>query len=113
MGLIPVTVRLRPEIAALAPSGERRMGANPHANGGLLLRALRLPAFQDFAVEVKSPGATTAEATRVQGRYLAAVMGENLKSRNFRRGQQIPDLQEHVMGLRIRLPCRIRSVRRA
>jgi len=76
--------RLRPEIAALAPSGERRMGTNPHANGGLVLRDLRLPAFQDFAVDVPSPGAATVEATRVQGRYVAAVMRENLPSRNFR-----------------------------
>ncbi len=60
------------------------MGTNPHANGGLVLRDLRLPAFQDFAVEVPSPGATTVEATRVQGRYVAAVMRENLPSRNFR-----------------------------
>jgi xylulose-5-phosphate/fructose-6-phosphate phosphoketolase len=76
--------RLRAEIAALAPSGERRMGANPHANGGRLLRDLRLPAFQGFAVKVPSPGAVTAEATREQGRFLAAVMRENLAARNFR-----------------------------
>jgi xylulose-5-phosphate/fructose-6-phosphate phosphoketolase len=76
--------RLRSELAALAPSGERRMGANPHANGGLRLRALRLPAFQDFAVAVPAPGAVSAEATRAQGRYLAEVMRENLWARNFR-----------------------------
>jgi xylulose-5-phosphate/fructose-6-phosphate phosphoketolase len=76
--------RLRPELAALAPAGDRRMGANPHANGGRLLRDLRLPAFQDFAVAVPSPGAVTAEATRVQGGYLASVMRENLPARNFR-----------------------------
>jgi xylulose-5-phosphate/fructose-6-phosphate phosphoketolase len=76
--------RLRSELAALAPSGERRMGANPHANGGLRLRALRLPAFQDFAVAVPAPGAVSAEATRAQGRYLAEVMRENLSARNFR-----------------------------
>ncbi len=76
--------RLKPELAELAPAGDRRMGANPHANGGLLLRDLRLPAFQDFAVDVPSPGATTAESTRVQGRFLAEVMKRNLSSRNFR-----------------------------
>ncbi|MBX3024634.1 phosphoketolase family protein [bacterium] len=76
--------RLRPELAALAPKGERRMSANPHANGGLLLRDLRLPAFADYAVPVPSPGATTAEATRVQGAFLRDVMKLNLPSRNFR-----------------------------
>jgi xylulose-5-phosphate/fructose-6-phosphate phosphoketolase len=76
--------RLRPEIAALAPKGERRMGANPHANGGLVLKDLKLPAFQDFAVKVPSPGAVTAESTRVQGRYVADVMKRNLDARNFR-----------------------------
>jgi xylulose-5-phosphate/fructose-6-phosphate phosphoketolase len=76
--------RLRPAIAALAPAGDRRMGANPHANGGALLKDLKLPAFQDFAVAVPSPGATSAEATRVQGKYLAAVMKRNLEAKNFR-----------------------------
>jgi xylulose-5-phosphate/fructose-6-phosphate phosphoketolase len=76
--------RLRSELAALAPTGERRMGANPHANGGLLLRDLILPDFRDFAVRVPSPGAATGEATRVQGRYIAEVMKRNLESRNFR-----------------------------
>jgi xylulose-5-phosphate/fructose-6-phosphate phosphoketolase len=75
--------RLKPELAALAPEGERRMGANPHANGGLLLRNLNLPDFRNYAVAVPSPGAATAEATRVQGRYLRDVMRLNLKSRNF------------------------------
>ena len=59
--------RLRPELAALAPRGTRRMSANPHANGGLLLRDLRLPDFRDYAVEVPAPGAAVAEATRVHG----------------------------------------------
>jgi xylulose-5-phosphate/fructose-6-phosphate phosphoketolase len=76
--------RLRLELAELAPRGERRMSANPHANGGLLLRDLRLPDFRDYAVEVPSPGATDAEATRVQGRFLRDVMKLNLESRNFR-----------------------------
>ena len=73
-----------PEIAALAPRGERRMGANPHANGGLLLRELQLPDYRDYAVEVPSPGARDAEATRAMGRFLRDVMARNLESRNFR-----------------------------
>jgi xylulose-5-phosphate/fructose-6-phosphate phosphoketolase len=76
--------RLLPELAALAPTGEHRMGANPHGNGGLLLKDLRLPDFRDFAVDVPSPGATIAEATRVQGKFLAEVMRKNLDSSNFR-----------------------------
>jgi xylulose-5-phosphate/fructose-6-phosphate phosphoketolase len=76
--------RLHPGLAELAPTGDRRMGANPHANGGLLLKNLKLPAFQDFAVDIPSPGASTAEATRVQGRFLAQVMKQNLGARNFR-----------------------------
>ena len=76
--------RLVPELAALAPRGERRMSANPHANGGLLLKDLRLPDFRDHAVEVPSPGEATAEATRLQGRYLRDVMRLNLEQRNFR-----------------------------
>jgi xylulose-5-phosphate/fructose-6-phosphate phosphoketolase len=82
--LFDETGRFRDELAALAPKGERRMGANPHANGGLLLKELKLPAFQRFAVEVPTPGAATAEATRVQGKYLAEVMKQNLAARNFR-----------------------------
>jgi xylulose-5-phosphate/fructose-6-phosphate phosphoketolase len=76
--------RLRPELAELAPQGERRMSANPHANGGALLRDLRLPDFRDYAVDVKAPGAATAEATRVMGRYLRDVMALNREARNFR-----------------------------
>jgi xylulose-5-phosphate/fructose-6-phosphate phosphoketolase len=76
--------RLRPELAALAPIGERRMGANPHANGGVLLRDLHMPDFRDFAVAVAHPGAADAEATRVMGGFLREVMKRNLKSRNFR-----------------------------
>ena len=69
--------RLRPELAELAPNGVRRMGANPHANGGLLLRALKLPDFHDYAVKVPKPGAVTAEATRVQGQFIRDVMKLN------------------------------------
>jgi xylulose-5-phosphate/fructose-6-phosphate phosphoketolase len=73
-----------PELLALAPKGARRMSANPHANGGLLLRDLRLPDFRNSAVAVASPGAATAESTRVQGRFLRDVMRMNLDHRNFR-----------------------------
>lgn len=76
--------RLMPELAALAPSGNRRMGANPHANGGLLKRELKLPDFHDYAVAVPSPGATTAEATRVMGSFLRDVMAMSAETRNFR-----------------------------
>jgi xylulose-5-phosphate/fructose-6-phosphate phosphoketolase len=76
--------RLRPEIAALAPEGARRMGANPHANGGLLLKDLRLPDFRQYAVDVPQPGRVTAEATRVMGVFLRDVMTRNANQRNFR-----------------------------
>ncbi|NGP54439.1 phosphoketolase family protein [Thioalkalivibrio sp. XN8] len=76
--------RLVPELAALAPQGPRRMSANPHANGGLLLRDLRLPDFRDYAVEVPSPGATIAESARVMGTFLRDVMKRNLDHKNFR-----------------------------
>jgi xylulose-5-phosphate/fructose-6-phosphate phosphoketolase len=82
--LFDETGRLRAELSALAPTGDRRMGANPHANGGLLLKDLKLPAYQRFAVDVTAPGAATSEATRVQGKYLAEVMKRNLAARNFR-----------------------------
>src|ERR1700741_1933040 len=76
--------RLRAELAELAPQGARRMSANPHTNGGLLLRELRLPNFRDYAVDVTPPGAVTAESTRVMGRFLRDVMKLNMDSRNFR-----------------------------
>ena len=69
--------RLQPEIAALAPSGAKRMSANPHANGGLLLQDLKLPDFQSYAVDVPVPGAVDAEATRVQGQYIRDVIAKN------------------------------------
>ena len=75
---------LVPELAALAPTGDRRMGANPHANGGLLLKDLAMPAFRDYAVAVPAPGAVDAEATRVLGRMLRDVMRANADARNFR-----------------------------
>jgi xylulose-5-phosphate/fructose-6-phosphate phosphoketolase len=74
----------RPELAELAPEGPRRMGANPHANGGLLLRDLRLPDFHTYAVEVPTPGAADAEATRVQGTFIRDVFKLNADRRNFR-----------------------------
>ncbi len=76
--------RLRPELAALAPAGERRMSANPHANGGLLLRDLDMPDFQDYAVEVKEHGTTFSEATRVLGAFVRDVMARNEPHKNFR-----------------------------
>lgn len=82
--LFDETGGLRPELAALAPRGERRMGANPHANGGLLMKSLRLPEFRDYAVAVPYPGAVAAEATRVQGQFIRDVMKQNLATRNFR-----------------------------
>ena len=74
--------RLEPELAALAPRGERRMSANPHANGGELLRDLKLPDFRAYAVSVTKPGTTTSEATRVLGVYLRDVIRNN--PANFR-----------------------------
>lgn len=68
---------LRPDLRALAPSGTRRMSANPHANGGLLLRDLDLPDFADYAVTVESPATGTAEATRVLGTFLRDVIANN------------------------------------
>ncbi len=75
--LFDPTGRLIPELAALAPKGERRMSANPHANGGLLLRELRLPEFRHYAVTVPKPGAVDAEATRVQGEFIRDVIARN------------------------------------
>ncbi len=68
---------LRAELAELAPRGERRMGANPHANGGPLVRPLELPDFRAYGVDVAEPGATTAEATRVLGGFLRDVIAAN------------------------------------
>jgi xylulose-5-phosphate/fructose-6-phosphate phosphoketolase len=69
--------RLAPELAALPPRGARRMSANPHANGGLLLHELRLPDFRDYAVDVPKPGTKTSEATRVLGEFLRDVIAKN------------------------------------
>jgi len=79
--LFDTTGRLVPALAAMAPTGERRMSANPHANGGLL-RDLRLPDFRDYGVTVPQPGAVNAEATRVQGMFIRDVIRKNRD--NFR-----------------------------
>ena len=75
---------LMAELSALAPKEDRRMSANPHANGGLLLKDLRLPDFRGYAVRVPQPGRRKAEATRVMGAFLRDTMKLNLNSRNFR-----------------------------
>lgn len=75
---------LLPELAALTPTGRRRMSANPHANGGLLLRALDLPHYADYCVPMPGPGQVRAEATRVLGGYVRDVMKNSLASQNFR-----------------------------
>ena len=76
--------RLKPELAELAPQGNRRMGANPHANGGLLLRDLRMPDFQSYAVDVPTPGIKGIGDTPVLGPFLRDVAQLNEKQRNFR-----------------------------
>ncbi|HEY4294003.1 phosphoketolase family protein [Luteibacter sp.] len=72
--------RFREEFASLAPKGRRRMGMNPHANGGLLLKPLHMPHYRDFAEDVKAPGDHKAEATRVLGRFLREVMRRNMEA---------------------------------
>ena len=74
----------RAEYAALAPAADRRMGANPHANGGLLLKELQLPHFEDYAVAVPAPGVNLGEATRVQGAFIRDVLKLNARQANFR-----------------------------
>jgi len=80
--LFDETGKLRSELAELAPTGERRMSANPHANGGLLLQDLRLPDFRDYALKVTTPGGVKGEATRVQGEFIRDVI--KLNPANFR-----------------------------
>ncbi|MBH0198950.1 MAG: phosphoketolase family protein [Nitrospira sp.] len=82
--LFDKTGALQPELAALAPRGSRRMSANPHANGGLLLKDLRLPDFREYAVKIPGPGAFEAESTRVMGAFLRDTMKLNMEQRNFR-----------------------------
>ena len=76
--------RLIPELAELAPKGDRRMGANPNANGGLLLKELKMPDFRDYAVKVAVPGSLSTESTRVQGEFIRDVLQANAEARNFR-----------------------------
>src|SRR4029450_12371003 len=80
--LFDASGRLIPELRALAPKGTRRMGANPHANGGLLRKSLRMPDFRDYAFKVEKPGRASAENTRPLGQFLRDVMRENMT--NFR-----------------------------
>ena len=82
--LFDETGRLLPEIAELAPKGERRMGSNPHANGGLLLHDLLMPDFRNFAVKVPFPGSVRAADTHVLGEFLRDVVKLNQEERNFR-----------------------------
>ena len=82
--LFDKTGRLKPELTELPPKGDRRMSANPHANGGLLLRDLRLPNYENYAVKVSKPGETMAESTREMGKFLRDTMKLNLERRNFR-----------------------------
>jgi xylulose-5-phosphate/fructose-6-phosphate phosphoketolase len=82
--LFDQTGKLVPELAGLAPQGTSRMGANPHTNGGILLRELRMPDFRDYAVHLPAPGAVEAEATRVQGAFIRDVMKLNAENGNFR-----------------------------
>lgn len=82
--LFDQTGTLIPELAELVPKGDRRMGANPHANGGVLLKALRMPDFRDYAIEMDQPGQVETESTRVLGQFLRDVMKFNEKNRNFR-----------------------------
>ncbi len=76
--------KFREDLAALAPTGHRRMSANPHANGGALLTPLTMPHFRDYAIDVPAPGSACAESTRILGNFLRDVMKLNLDTRNFR-----------------------------
>ncbi|MGI2034434.1 phosphoketolase family protein [Rhizobium panacihumi] len=76
--------KLKPELKALAPRGDRRMGANPHANGGLLRRELKTPDYRDYAVAVPSPGSVETQSTKILGDYLRDVIRYNAEEKNFR-----------------------------
>jgi len=75
---------LKPELKALAPEGDRRMGANPHANGGLLRKELKCPPLSDYAVDVPEPGKTVVQTTEILGRYLRDILTLNDAEKNFR-----------------------------
>jgi xylulose-5-phosphate/fructose-6-phosphate phosphoketolase len=83
-GLFDKSGKLIPEIAELAPKGKKRMGANPHANGGILLRDLRMPDFRDYAVDVPQPGTIGVEATRIMSVFIRDLMKLNWERRDFR-----------------------------
>ena len=101
----------RDDLKELAPKGNRRMGANPHANGGVLLKNLKMPNFRDYAEPVTKPGTTSAEATKIMGKFLRDVMKLNLKAANFRvmgpdetasnRLQAIFEVTDRVMAAKI------------
>jgi xylulose-5-phosphate/fructose-6-phosphate phosphoketolase len=82
--LFDLNGRLIPELAELAPVGGRRMGANPHANGGLLLKELKMPDFRDYAVQISAPGVLVVEPTRIQGQFIRDVLQANSEAQNFR-----------------------------
>ena len=82
--LFDVTGKLKPDLAELAPEGDCRMGANPVANGGMLLRDLKMPDFREYAVAVPKPGTVMAESTQVMGAFLRDVMKLNADHQNFR-----------------------------
>ncbi len=82
--LFDTSGRLIPELAELAPAGDRRMGKNPHTNGGLLLQDLNLPDFRAYAVEVLQPGVSQGEATRVLGQFLRDILVQNAENQSFR-----------------------------
>ena len=82
--LFDKTGKLIPELAALAPKGDRRMGANPNANGGQLLHDLKMPDFRKYAIDVQSPGTVTAESIRSMGAFVRDIMKLNWDRRNFR-----------------------------
>jgi xylulose-5-phosphate/fructose-6-phosphate phosphoketolase len=82
--LFDPTGKLIPELAEIAPKGNRRMGANPHANGGILLKELVMPDFRDYQVHVAKPGTSVAEATRELGKFLRDVVRLNAEAKNFR-----------------------------
>ena len=97
--------RLVPELAALSPEGNARMSANPHANGGELLRDLVLPDFRDYAVDVPGPGTTSSEAMRVLGTFLRDIVARNtdilprLRSRRNRLEPPRRCVRGHLPGL--------------
>ncbi|MBS0203300.1 MAG: phosphoketolase family protein [Planctomycetes bacterium] len=82
--LFDASGKLKSEIAEIAPTGHRRMSDNPHANGGLLMRDLKMPDFRNYAIKVTKPGAIDAESTRLMGSFLRDVMKLNLDAKNFR-----------------------------